>query len=297
MASVEDAENYVVNANCKCPNRYESKPPLCIGLIRKPGDTKARRNWAIKLRDRRQISLGEIGFVEVKPSQSVDRHCKGHLDKGYPIIGCKDGKRAIAVLQRLHFETDGDEDKVKNPECGNTHAVIIVLLPRVAAQPNLNPRETLVKLIGGAKPTRHGVTQCRLMDGLTCSHGLIDESDLPEDLRGRSWNFGCSYNERNVLKFYRDGLVIQGAGCNGRTQGGDIVDKFKDVHDPALKEEVKVVIESLATEADFVLSAIAKNTADRCRSRVGCRWSVRNPFSTSTVVIDHYCAPHKASMS
>ena len=153
-----------------------------------------------------------------------------------------------------------------------------------------------MKLIGGAEPTRHGVTQCRLIEKLRCSHGLLDESDLPEHLRGRSWNFGCSYNERNVLKFYRDGLIVQGAGCNGRTQSGESVDKFKNVIDPTLKEEVKKTIESLAEEADLVLSDVAKKTADRFRSD-GCRWTARNPFSTSTVVIDHYCAPHKASIS
>ena len=277
MASSEDAQNYLVNAKCDCPNRYDCEPPLCIGLIKKPGDTQAKRNWANRLRVRRKINQNEIVFVEVKPSKLVDRHCKGHRNKGYPIIGCKNGKRVIAVIQRLHFEVEGDEDKVRNPNCPNTHAVIIIVLPRVPANISLNPCETLVKLIGGAEPTRHGVTQCRLIEKLRCSHGLLDESDLPEHLRGRSWNFGCSYNERNVLKFYRDGLIVQGAGCNGRTQSGESVDKFKNVIDPTLKEEVKKTIESLA--------------------EVGCRWTDRNPFSTSTVVIDHYCAPHKASIS
>ena len=299
MASIEDAENYVVNAKCECPNRYDSEPPLCIGLIKKPGDVKARRNWADNLRLRRKIKQKEFQFVEVKPSGLVSRHCKGPFNNRYPIVGCKNGKRVIAVIQRLHFEVEGDEDKVRNPNCPNTHAVVIVVLPHMPATPVLNPCETLVKLIGGAEPTRHGVTQCSLIEKLKCSHGLLDESDLPENLRGRSWNFGCSYNERNVLKFYRDGLIIQGAGCNGRTQLGEAedVDKFKNVIDPTLKEEVKATIESLATDADLLLSDVASNTANRFRSEVGCRWTDRNPFSTSTVVIDHFCAPHKASKS
>ena len=35
MASIEDAQNYAVNAKCECPNiliEYDSEPPLCIGL-------------------------------------------------------------------------------------------------------------------------------------------------------------------------------------------------------------------------------------------------------------------------
>ena len=108
--------------------------------------------------------------------------------------------------------------------------------------------------------------------------------------------FGCMYNEYNVLKFLRDGLVVQGAGCNFRTQKKDTVDKFQCVVNETLKEEVKTVITSLAQEADDMLTSVASNTADRFRSDKGCRWKGTNPFSTCSVVIDHYCAPHKASI-
>ena len=199
MASIEDADNYVVNASCECSNRYQTEPPCCLGLIKKPGNAKAKRIWARRLRreDRvgpevaaMHIDIKDIQFVEVEPSDSVSKYCKGHENYGYPIISTKDSKPVIAVIQRLHYETEGNDDKVRNPDCENTHAVIIIVLPRVVADPTLNPHKTLVQLIGGAKPTRHGVTQCSLIEKLECSHGLIDESDLPDNLKGRSWNFG-----------------------------------------------------------------------------------------------------------
>ena len=142
---------YVVNATCPCETRFESESPLCLGLLKAPEGSTSRSNFAWNLGRRLGVKVKEIKVVEVVPGAKIDKTCRGHVDKGYPILSLKSGIKVMVLIKRLHRKT-GDPNKDQNPDCGNTHSVIMVLTQRQERQrkknrnPISNPYSRLIKL-------------------------------------------------------------------------------------------------------------------------------------------------------
>ena len=76
-------------------------------------------------------------------------------------------------------------------------------------------------LIGNAECTPHSSTDCK--GELTCDHSFIDESDIVDDLlKGRTWNFGCSFRPEKICKYQDGEEVVMGGGCRFRETEGPI---------------------------------------------------------------------------
>ena len=238
MATGSD-EKYVANHRCECDNRYDERPPFCLGVINAPDNKRSRETFAYHMYKQlclgvdgkgRHIKVGDIKFLEVRPSEApAKKICTGHLNEGYPIVRLEKEYEKIIFIQRLHRKTGN----WRKPACGKTHAVLMIYQRRQEGKCNNDPITSeeaylqLTPLIGNAEPRLHASTGCKANMGLKCSHNHIIWDDPDKKLHGRSFNFGCSYNYFNNRKYMEGSEIVLGGGCNFMTSNN--VDKFGDI--------------------------------------------------------------------
>ena len=133
-----NCDKYAVYHDCSCDNKYNSKTPLCLGVLEAPEGQQSRKKYFWKIHRNLGVDVKDVAFIEVIPGKNVDTNCRGHQDKGYPIVYLKKGFKMVIVIQRLHKKT-GDLEKDKNPACKSTHCVMMVLSNRQPSRKNRNP--------------------------------------------------------------------------------------------------------------------------------------------------------------
>ena len=76
------SEEYSVYYHCKCPNRYKSESPLCLGVLKAPEGHQSRKQYFWNIRKKLGLDVKEVAFVEVVPGKNAEIACKGYQDRG-----------------------------------------------------------------------------------------------------------------------------------------------------------------------------------------------------------------------